>query len=62
MGEVVLSIIQCETEYESWTLMHRYFRCRDLLKDKVLKPSLDVDHIEYMMVWLRYSFVRQLTW
>ena len=46
--------------YDSWTLMHRYFRCRDLLKDKM--DLSDPDFAIVLMVWLRYSFIRQLTW
>jgi len=60
LGEIVSEIIQCEVVYNSWTLMHRYFRCRDILKDK-----LDInnrDYAAFLMIWLRYSFIRQLTW
>jgi len=60
LSEVVQNIIQCETEYESWTLMHRYLRCRDLLKDKI--ELEDQNYSAFLWVWLRYSFVRQLTW
>ena len=56
LGEVVQNIVQCETVYESWTLMHRYFRCRDILKDKtdLNDPSFAI----VLMIWLRYSFIR----
>jgi len=60
LGEVVQNIIQCETVYESWTLMHRYFRCRDILKDK--SDLNNPDFVIVLFVWLRYSFIRQLTW
>ena len=40
--------------------MHRYFRCRDLLKDKI--ELEDQNYSAFLWVWLRYSFVRQLTW
>ena len=40
--------------------MHRYFRCRDILKDKTDLNNPDVAIV--LMVWLRYSFIRQLTW
>jgi alpha-glucan,water dikinase len=40
--------------------MHRYFRCRDLLKDK--SDLTNPDFAIVLMVWLRYSFIRQLTW
>ena len=60
LGEFVNEIIQCEVVYQSWTLMHRYFRCRDMLKDRV--DLRDVNFASVLLVWLRYSFIRQLTW
>lgn len=54
---IISNIVECETEYSSWTLMHRYFRCRDLLKDQ----ATSAEHLDYLFVWLRYSFMRQLT-
>jgi hypothetical protein len=60
LGEIVYDIIQCETVYESWTLMHRYFRCRDILRDKTDLNNPDFAIV--LLVWLRYSFLRQLTW
>ena len=53
--------MDAEVNYGSWTLMHRYFRCRDLLKSgKVDLASRD--HVVFFYIWLRYSFTRQLTW
>lgn len=40
--------------------MHRYFRCRDMLKDKI--DIRDANYPAVLLVWLRYSFIRQLTW
>ena len=40
--------------------MHRYFRCRDILRDKI--DLRDANYATVLMVWLRYSFTRQLTW
>lgn len=60
LGEIVYDIIQCETVYESWTLMHRYFRCRDILRDQTDLNNPDFAIV--LLVWLRYSFLRQLTW
>jgi alpha-glucan, water dikinase len=60
LADVVTQIIQCETVYESWTLMHRYHRCRDILKDKAQLD--DCSYAAFMYIWLRYSFIRQLTW
>ena len=36
--------------------MHRYFRCRDMLRDKV--DLRDANYATVLMVWLRYSFIR----
>jgi len=60
LADVVQEIIQCETVYNAWTLMHRYFRCRDILKDKVVLE--DRNYTAFLFIWLRYSFIRQLTW
>ena len=56
LGEYVSEIIQCEVVYQSWTLMHRYFRCRDMLKDRT--DLRDVNFAAVLLVWLRYSFIR----
>ena len=61
IGEVVSQIIDCEVHKSSWTLMHRYYMCRDLLKsDKVDTKSCD--NVVYFYIWLRYSFTKQLSW
>ena len=61
IGEVVSEILDAEVNYESWTLMHRYDRCREILKSGRI-DSLNRDHMAYIYIWLRYSFTRQLTW
>lgn len=61
IGEAVQAIMDAEAHRNSWTLMHRYFLCRDLLKS----GKVDVrnrDHVVYVYIWLRYSFSRQLCW
>ena len=60
LGEYINEVIECEVVYSSWTLMHRYFRCRDMLKDRT--DLRDVNFPTVLLVWLRYSFIRQLTW
>ena len=61
IGEAVDEILDCEVNYNSWTLMHRYHRCRDLLRSgKVDMASRD--QVVYLYIWLRYSFTRQLSW
>jgi len=51
-------IIEHEMGKNSWTLMHRFNLCYDLL-DKVKD---NVDGLALIFVWLRYSFIRQLDW
>ncbi len=51
-------IIQAETGHNSWTLMHRFNLCYDLL-DRV-QHSVEGQALLY--VWLRFSAIRQLTW
>jgi alpha-glucan,water dikinase len=55
----VQEIIDAEVNSGSWTLMHRYNKCYDILN------SIDVNDEKALMwiyIWLRYSFIRQLTW
>jgi alpha-glucan,water dikinase len=61
IGEAVSEILDCEINYREWTLMHRYFRCRDIMKGGKLDMN-NRDHVVYIYIWLRYSFTRQLTW
>lgn len=57
IGEVFQQIVDCEVHKSSWTLMHRYYMCRDLLKsDKV--DSKSCDNVVYFYIWLRYSFTK----
>ncbi|GJQ59156.1 MAG: hypothetical protein SCALA701_19570 [Candidatus Scalindua sp.] len=51
-------IIQAEMEKNSWTLMHRFTLCHDLLE----KSNRDRDLFATLFVWLRYSALRQLDW
>jgi alpha-glucan,water dikinase len=52
-------IIENEMGRNSWTLMHRFNLCYDLL-DRL--GSNDVDGIVLIYVWLRFSYIRQLDW
>jgi len=56
--DVAEEIIQAETSHNSWTLMHRFNLCYDLL-DRV-RGSLD--GLALLYVYLRFSAIRQLTW
>jgi alpha-glucan,water dikinase len=60
IGEVVKEIIESETVYGSWTLMHRYGKCREMLQGRIDQQNRD--HVAYLFIWLRYSFTRNLTW
>lgn len=51
-------IIESETGRNSWTLMHRFNLCHDLLG----KIRLTNDSLSLIYVWLRYSAIRQLDW
>jgi hypothetical protein len=61
IGEVVNNILVCEVKYDMWTLMHRYFKVKELLSS----GKIDIasrDHVVFFYIWLRYSFSKQLTW
>ena len=51
-------IIEKEMSRNSWTLMHRFDLCYDLL-DKVRN---NVEGLAVIFVWLRFSAIRQLDW
>ena len=57
-AEIAEEIVRAETTHNSWTLMHRFNLCHDLL-DRV-RGSLDGLALVY--VYLRFSAIRQLTW
>jgi len=51
-------IIRSEMTHNSWTLMHRFNLCHEML-DRVRN---NVDGLALLFVWLRFSAIRQLTW
>jgi alpha-glucan,water dikinase len=51
-------IIESEVHKGSWTLMHRFNLCHDLLSQSEMSQGL----LAMMFVWLRYSELRQLDW
>ena len=51
-------IIRAETTHNSWTLMHRFNLCHDLLE----RVRQDPEGQALLYVWLRFSALRQLTW
>lgn len=51
-------IVRAEMTHNSWTLMHRFNLCYDML-DRV---GNNLDGLALLFVWLRFSAIRQLTW
>jgi alpha-glucan,water dikinase len=51
-------IIRSEMANNSWTLMHRFNLCFDMLE----RVRTNVDGLALLFVWLRFSAIRQLTW
>jgi len=56
--EVAAEIVRAETTHNSWTLMHRFNLCYDLLE----RVRGSVDGLALVYVYLRFSAIRQLTW
>ncbi len=55
---IAVEIIEKETGKHSWTLMHRFNLCYDLL-DRIHKG---VEGMAVIFTWLRFSAIRQLDW
>ena len=67
--DFVLDIIDCEANYGSWTLMHRYNKCSEIVQNWGIntdnKEKSDIQNSEkwiWIYIWLRYSFLRELDW
>jgi alpha-glucan, water dikinase len=58
LAAVAEEIIEKEMSRGSWTLMHRFNLCHDLL-DRVRN---DPEGLALIFVWLRFSALRQLDW
>jgi alpha-glucan, water dikinase len=59
LASIADEIIGHESGKNSWTLMHRFNLCYDLL-DRIKKKNIEALALIY--VWLRFSFIRQLDW
>ncbi len=59
LDDLAQKIIEGETGQHSWTLMHRFNLCHDLL-GRI--PDGDMDALSLVLVWLRFSALRQLDW
>ena len=57
-SQVAREIIGAEMDRNSWTLMHRFNLCYDLI-DKTGKED---EGLALIFIWMRYSFLRQLDW
>ncbi len=58
VADLADEIIEKEMGSNSWTLMHRFNLCHDLLN----KVENDVDALALIFVWMRFSAIRQLDW
>ncbi len=58
LSDLAEEIIGAEMGDNSWTLMHRFNLCHDLLG----KGQDDEDALALLFAWLRYSAIRQLDW
>ncbi len=58
LQELAEQIVGVEMGAPSWTLMHRYNLCHDLLES----AQDDPDALALLFAWLRYSAIRQLDW
>lgn len=58
LADLAEQIVGAEMGASSWTLMHRFNLCHDLLD----KARDDEDALALLFVWLRYSAIRQLDW
>jgi alpha-glucan,water dikinase len=58
LWQLAEQIVGAEMGSRSWTLMHRYHRCHDLLD----QAQGDEQALALLFTWLRYSAIRQLDW
>jgi alpha-glucan,water dikinase len=58
LTNITNEIIKSEMGNNSWTLMHRFNLCHDLIN----KCGDNIEVLAYLYVWLRFSELRQLDW
>lgn len=58
LSTIVQEIVMAETRHNSWTLMHRFNLCYDLLEG----VKNNINGLALIYVWLRFSAIRQLDW
>ena len=54
IGIAVNDILNVECNYDMWTLMHRYHKCKDIFASGNVDMT-NRDNIAYIFIWLRYS-------
>lgn len=58
LSEMAEEVIEAETGKHSWSLMHRFNLCYDLLES----AGCSEEAMALLFVWLRFSAIRQLDW
>ena len=53
-------IINCEVNYSQWTLAQRYNKCYDIIQ--IISSSFSNDDLQWVLIWLRYSYMKLLDW
>ena len=56
----MIDAIKCEAGNHSWTLMHRYEKCLEIIDN--YSQNFNNENWIWILIWLRYSFLRQLSW
>ncbi|CAG9324044.1 unnamed protein product [Blepharisma stoltei] len=59
VADMVNEICKAESEYGSWTLMHRCNLCNKWMK---IIGNSDLESLAWIYVWMRYSELRKLDW
>ena len=59
--DFVFDIINCESKYGSWTLMHRYNKCYDIIQTFDNK-NINNENWIWILIWLKFSNQKRLDW
>src|SRR5215813_1244486 len=58
MATLAGQIIRADTSHNAWTVRHRF----DLYYDLLERVEANPEGLALIVVWLRFSAIRQLTW
>ena len=58
--DFVFDIINCESKYGSWTLMHRYNKCYDIIQS--FNNNINNENWIWILIWLKFSNQKRLDW